>query len=146
MTFDSKQYYLENKEKKIRYQKEYRLKNQEQIKRKKREKYLKNKANGNYRDYYLKTRFRKKENHMLKNYNINLKEYNIILEKQNNRCVICKKSFDTMVKPCVDHNHLTNKVREILCSKCNTALGFLNEDLQIVNNLYNYIKKHNYNA
>ena len=43
----------------------------------------------------------------------------------------------------VDHNHTTGQVRKMLCSKCNTALGLLNEDVCIFTSLINYVKEHN---
>jgi hypothetical protein len=51
------------------------------------------------------------------------------LEKQNGRC-ICGFVFslftgDRSLSPHVDHGHRTNKVRGLLCQRCNTAIGLL---------------------
>lgn len=62
---------------------------------------------------------------MPKQYGITLEEYNQMLQAQNNTCAICIKPIDM---PCVDHDHITGKVRGLLCRSCNTALGFFQDD------------------
>ena len=42
----------------------------------------------------------------------------------------------------VDHCHTTDKVREVLCPKCNQGLGCLNEDPQRIAGLIQYIAAH----
>ncbi len=33
-----------------------------------------------------------------------------------------------IVKMSVDHNHETGEIRGLLCRRCNTAIGYLNDD------------------
>ena len=74
-------------------------------------------------------------------YGITLDEYNKILESQNNACAICnistslptRKFFD------VDHCHKTNKVRGLLCHSCNVGIGFLKDDIQILQKAISYL-------
>ena len=77
-------------------------------------------------------------------YNLSIEEYNNLLQKQNNVCAICgkeKASFKNMTLPlCVDHNHQTNKVRGLLCNKCNSMIGLANESLEILKNAIVYLK------
>ena len=42
----------------------------------------------------------------------------------------------------LDHNHNTGKVRELLCSDCNTAIGLLKENPVIIQSVVEYIAKH----
>lgn len=42
----------------------------------------------------------------------------------------------------IDHCHNSNKVRGLLCSNCNTALGLLNEDVERMKALIRYIESH----
>lgn len=79
-------------------------------------------------------------------YGISLDEYQQLLETQNHKCAACKNP-DTSVthmgqtKPLsVDHDHVTGKVRGLLCHKCNIALGLLNDDKERIMALANYIK------
>ena len=48
-------------------------------------------------------------------------------ERQDGKCYICKKEIELggKGKAAVDHNHLTGKVRAILCFSCNTLVGHL---------------------
>ena len=57
--------------------------------------------------------------------------YNILFSQQKGKCAICKKHQDELNKPLfLDHNHLTNEFRGLLCHKCNLAIGLLNTDNQ----------------
>jgi hypothetical protein len=84
----------------------------------------------------------KKSAYLKKLYGITLKEYYELLQKQDNKCAICgrhESKFDKLLS--VDHDHKTGKVRGILCNTCNTSLGGFQDDLDIIQNAYNYIKK-----
>lgn len=73
--------------------------------------------------------------------------YTEVWESQRGLCAICKKpeTRTRLGKPCrlvVDHNHATGKIRELLCSSCNQALGLIHEDLQTLDNMKEYIIRH----
>lgn len=53
-------------------------------------------------------------------------------------CEVCMSSSNLHI----DHDHDTNKVRGVLCHNCNTALGLLLEDVEIMESLKRYILKH----
>lgn len=54
-----------------------------------------------------------------------------------NGCAICG-SHD---KPCVDHNHLTGKIRGCLCMKCNTAIGKLGDSIEMLQKAIRYLEE-----
>lgn len=81
---------------------------------------------------------RNKNSQLKRTYNITLAEYNKMLEEQNGVCFICKTK-QTSKQLAVDHCHATNKVRKLLCSKCNTALGLVNDDVNILTNMIKYL-------
>ena len=62
----------------------------------------------------------------LERYALSLQEYDALREKQDGACAICKKKPTSWL--CIDHCHATGVVRGLLCVKCNTGLGFYNED------------------
>jgi hypothetical protein len=63
---------------------------------------------------------------LLKNrYSITLEEYNNMLESQDYICAICGTDKPGgMGRFHVDHNHITGKVRGLLCNNCNMLLGY----------------------
>lgn len=74
-------------------------------------------------------------------YGITLSQYQIILELQNGKCAICNKIQDKRPLS-VDHDHTTGKIRGLLCLKCNSGIGFVSEDVNILESMISYIKKH----
>ena len=61
-------------------------------------------------------------------YGLEWDEYTSLHEKANGCCEICGKELSLLVDKdketaYVDHDHITNKVRGILCRICNVALG-----------------------
>ena len=80
-------------------------------------------------------------------YGITLEEYNVILKKQNNLCAICQTEETTIDKRngkvkrlAVDHCHKTNVIRGLLCWRCNTAIGKLKDDPEIIQRAANYVR------
>jgi recombination endonuclease VII len=59
-------------------------------------------------------------------YGMTEQDYARLLEQQDYRCPICLRAFDPNgIRPPVDHDHgPSGKVRGILCSACNRALGW----------------------
>src|SRR5262249_40306011 len=58
----------------------------------------------------------------LKRFGMSLLEYELRLASQNAACAICKKTPKRRLL-CIDHCHETGKVRGLLCTLCNAALG-----------------------
>lgn len=61
----------------------------------------------------------------LRRYQMTLEQWEQLLESQNGCCAVCLRSGAEL---CVDHCHKTNKVRGLLCRKCNAALGQMEDD------------------
>lgn len=78
-------------------------------------------------------------------YNLTLEEFDSILKSQNGVCAICKKPEGKMAgsKFCVDHDHITNKVRGIICRLCNIGIGNFKESLDILRSAVAYLEKSN---
>lgn len=68
-------------------------------------------------------------------------EYLALLEKQGGVCAICKRSCKSGRRLAIDHCHKTSKVRGLLCAPCNTALGLMQEDIQIFSVAARYLLK-----
>ncbi len=70
-----------------------------------------------------------------------------MLEDQNGKCGICEKSLEfrpggyCKITAYVDHDHDTNKVRGILCARCNSQLSIVDNPVWLKQAL-NYLKKY----
>jgi len=62
----------------------------------------------------------------LAKYGLSRDEWLRILRRQGNVCAICRRPEFLNI----DHDHETGKVRGLLCSSCNYALGCLQDDEQ----------------
>ena len=75
-------------------------------------------------------------------------QYNLMAMEQRGLCAICGlpevvKQGDRLTKLGVDHNHSTNKIRGLLCNKCNVAMGMLNIDnqgIELLCSAINYVR------
>jgi hypothetical protein len=59
-------------------------------------------------------------------YGLSNKEYQLLLDLQQGRCAICRKTPEEVNERSlsVDHNHTTSKVRGLLCRRCNLAVAY----------------------
>lgn len=125
--------------------------NSEEIKKQHKEYYNKNKSKciatnkAWYNNHRRKMSISHKAWHILDNYNITEKDYKLMLDKQNGKCAICEKKESAklnnkLTRLRVDHNHKTNKIRGLLCHRCNVSLGLLKEDPIIINKMLEYLK------
>ena len=145
---NNKEWRNKNKDKLVAYHKEYRKRNREKRKeynKKWREK-NKNKVKKHEDKYHLNNkekinRLNKKYN--IKKYGISNEELEIIFNNQNCKCAICGDRIDIVTgKYAIDHDHSIGKIRELLCRGCNSGIGFLKEDINILKNAIKYLEKH----
>ena len=74
-------------------------------------------------------------------YGINIEQYNDLFDVQNGKCAICGKHQSELDKRLyVDHDHETSAVRGLLCQKCNTALGMLGDNLDLLWSAIEYLE------
>lgn len=74
-------------------------------------------------------------------YGISTEDYNKLLLEQNNRCKICDEYATKRLH--VDHDRLTNRVRGLLCSNCNSMLGMAKDSEKTLIEAINYLKDNN---
>ncbi len=84
-------------------------------------------------------------------YGITEEEFQKLLTLQGGVCACCGRpeisiQYNKLRSLSVDHDHRTGRVRGLLCSKCNTALGLLDENIDKCYMLINYILKVTNNA
>ena len=93
------------------------------------------------KEYYIRRRKYFRNGNLKKNYGININEYNSILKSQNGVCAVCGKieRYKNRKYLSVDHNHNTGEVRGLLCGDCNVAIGYVNEDVEILRKMIIYL-------
>jgi Autographiviridae endonuclease VII len=81
-------------------------------------------------------------------YGITITEYDALYQHQDGVCAICGKpesgrdNTGTKIKAlAVDHDHETGAIRGLLCSTCNSFLGYIGEDPEILRRGAEYIER-----
>ncbi len=83
------------------------------------------------KQYTRKRRYRK--------LGLTIEIYDAMLIEQDNVCKLCKRPPRTM-KLAVDHCHDTGKVRGLLCTNCNTAIGVIEKNQGRMREILEYVK------
>lgn len=92
------------------------------------------------RQQYKNNPDRERNNRLKREYGISLDDYQRMYKEQGGVCAVCGSSSEKNFH--VDHNHKTGEVRGLLCDKCNKALGFVKDDLNIIKRLKRYLNGH----
>jgi hypothetical protein len=87
-------------------------------------------------------------------FGIDIWQYRSMLEAQGGVCAVCLKPETMSARSrwvknttktralAVDHDHKTGAVRGLLCHRCNTTLGHMEDDPELITALLHYIMKH----
>lgn len=71
------------------------------------------------------------DRYYVRKYDLSLEDYGLLFVKQRGACAICRITPES--KPLVvDHDHATGAVRGLLCSTCNSAIGLLKDDPEVI--------------
>lgn len=139
-----KKYYQENKhkwkltpeqkEEKRKYMLKYNKKHYEdnRIKRlqKQREWYQNNKP----------TKEERRAKALLQRYGLTIEDYSKLLDSQFGKCMLCGIHNNELDYPLfVDHRHSDGKIRGLLCSKCNFKVGWVESNLDCLDEILKYL-------
>ncbi len=92
------------------------------------------------------------KDNLMKNYRITVSEYNTLLVNQDNKCAVCgalasesrlpgpKHAFGLVI----DHCHITDTVRGLVCNHCNRLLGACGDDIGTLAKAIGYLASHTY--
>lgn len=70
-------------------------------------------------------------------YGLTIEQYNLLLTRAGGKCELCSKENAVLN---IDHSHITGEVRGLLCLQCNTALGNLNDDINLLEKAIEYLQ------
>jgi len=78
-------------------------------------------------------------------YNINVKHCLKLEKKQKYKCKLCyrkQQKTGQYTSLCIDHCHKCSKLRGLICHACNRGIGLLQENIQLLNRIIKYLKRH----
>lgn len=134
----------ETTENRREYHKRWRLRNKEKLKEQGK-RYRE--ENGAHQREYAKVYYienkpealrRAKNSSYKRRYGLTVNDVERMRKAQGGKCACCGKRENNLM---VDHDHATGLVRALLCRGCNTALGFIKDDVKIAEALAVYLTK-----
>lgn len=131
---------------KLKNLEQWRIANPGKKKEQKRRHYEKHKDRIDQRakDWYENNKERHINNALLRKYGVTLDQYNLLRAQQDFRCAVCDAHETDIGKQMfVDHDHVTGKIRKLLCTKCNVGIGMLQDNPDIMERAAKYIRDHN---
>jgi len=77
-------------------------------------------------------------------YKISKQDWDQLMKLQDGRCAICRKpetelNKGTVKRLAIDHCHETNKVRGLLCGRCNQGIGRFEDSWLLLDNAMEYL-------
>lgn len=86
-----------------------------------------------------------RSNNLLYKFGVATKDYENLLASQDGHCACCSATnsgmrLGTVRALCIDHDHDTGQVRGLLCSLCNSALGYAKDSPEQLEKLAAYIR------
>lgn len=134
-----KKYNIGHKKEASEYHKSYGIKNRKKLNKYRRDYNAKNPNKMNeYRKKYRENNDTDRMAEIKRKYGLSKEGYYYMLDIQDNKCKICGKEME---KICIDHNHITGKIRGLLCNNCNLGIGNLQENPFILIKTVEYLKQ-----
>ena len=83
---------------------------------------------------------------MRRMYGLEPEQIQAMRDAQGDLCAICKRvHVGRGDRLHIDHDHVTGKIRGLLCANCNTMLGLAGDDLDRLRAAAAYIRRHRRN-
>ena len=78
-----------------------------------------------------------RRNRLWRDYGLTMARYEELVVAIGGACPICLKCVELVV----DHDQTTQSTRGLICSKCNSGLGFFNDDAASLDRAASYLRK-----
>ena len=82
-----------------------------------------------YEEHKEQLKPKRRSAHLVRNYGIGEQDYQRMYVEQGGKCAICSRWFDVL---CIDHDHTTGQIRQLLCRQHNAAIGWFDEDPRLL--------------
>lgn len=88
--------------------------------------------------YTKKTEQRRHRYHLKKSYGLTESQYSEMRDRQKGACAICGIVSQRSLH--IDHNHATGKVRALLCTRCNSMIGYARDSVEMLQKGIEYLE------
>lgn len=77
-------------------------------------------------------------------YGISLEQYDSMFTSQGGCCAVCGRpeTYKNRSNLAVDHDHMTGEVRSLLDHRCNTVMGMMGDDPDLLEAAAAYLRAH----
>lgn len=82
---------------------------------------------------------KRRARHLQRTYGLSVEQYAELARQQGMACAICEQVPDRALA--VDHCHDTGRVRGLLCTPCNSALGRFGDDAERLQRAIRYLQR-----
>jgi hypothetical protein len=84
--------------------------------------------------------------HLRRRFGLSIEDWDRLWAAQGGACAIChrveSRKSRAHTRLAIDHDHVTGRVRALLCQTCNRALGLLRDDPAICESAAAYLRRH----
>ena len=81
-----------------------------------------------------------RKGHLRRKFGLSVAAYEAMFERQDGRCAICRSPGNDSISLHVDHDHVTGRVRGLLCFRCNGGLGQFREEPELLRRAARYVE------
>lgn len=76
-----------------------------------------------------------------KRHGLSPEEQDALFDQQEGLCAICGEPCPKFPRLCIDHDHITGKIRGLLCKQCNLGLGNFRDSPEILEAAIAYLSR-----
>jgi hypothetical protein len=141
-----KKYYDSHREQRLANTRQWEKKNPERVKEKAKQRWAENPDY--FRNWKKNNPDKVRAQYRMQRYGITIEEFQKMVVEQRNRCAICRKPETIVDKRtgevralAVDHDHKKNKVRRLLCRRCNSGIGMFEENIKLLSKAIKYLEE-----
>jgi hypothetical protein len=88
-------------------------------------------------------RLARRDRELRRKFGVTLEQFNAMAEAQGGRCAVCRDlPGGRRASLFVDHDHATGAVRGLLCNRCNTGIGHLQDCADLLERAAGYLRSY----